>query len=102
MPIHLVMKEKTKPKYPGSHESLVPLRVASVADLDKPYGPTSEVISVGDIIFVICNYWGSPTIVNVTRGRTVDAKWNEKISCVRAYDVQQIILTNDDTPAPVL
>lgn len=111
MPIDIVLKPKTKPMHPGAHPSLVPLRVVSFHDM-KPTGFEGDKqvevthyayydCDIDDILFTIYD-GGATCIVNATKKRVMNRRRADQVGCVRAYDVQQIVLTNDDTPAPVV
>lgn len=109
MPIEIRKKEVTKPTTVTHHKNLVPLRVVSFGS--KRYS-TSVVektdldefgCEIGDILFTVPTGWGQTIVVNATRGRSLTHADNyDKIFVVRAYEISQIILTNDNDPAPVL
>ena len=105
MSISIIEKPKAVPKGICQHKSLVPLRVVSFGS--KPYSdkPQSDLdvfdCEIGDIIFTIPPEYHGLT-VNATKGITVRTRNGDKIFVVRAYDIAQIILTNDSEPAPVL
>lgn len=108
MPIQIVTKQKTEPQCPQQHKSLVPLRVTTVRDdrlrpYDKEHGIAKHV-EVGDVIVVLPDkYSHAQDLFNCTKQNMIDRKYwdNGAILCLRAYDVAQIILTNDNEPAPV-
>ena len=107
MPVSIIVKRKTEPQDITQHSSLVPLRVVEIrqdrlrsVDREK----YSESISVGDVCVILPGAYSSCGTFNCTKGRMLDNRWLEN-GCslfLRAYDVQQIVLTNDDTPAPVV
>lgn len=108
MPIKIVPKQKTEPKCPTSHKATVPLRVVEIrtSRLRDYYirNPKDlpNYIEVGDVIF-----WAGEgshsALINATKNIAINAnEFNEAILCVRAYDIAQIVLCNDDEPAPVL
>lgn len=99
MPLAIIKKPVTTPKCPNQHFAWVPLRITSIRGLGDTHGPSKESVEVGDIIFTSGDY--STTIINATKSRVVDSRWNERILCVRAYEIAQIVLTNDNEPAPI-
>lgn len=105
MPIEIVQKEKTKPKTCNQHKVLVPLRVAEHRceardDQFKKY--VADTAGIGNICFVMPGLWSDcAAVFNCTTGKVVESKYLDCVLFVRAYDVQSIILTNDNEPAPV-
>lgn len=108
MPIQIVPKEKTTPKCPNQHKSNVPLRVLEIkADRLRDYYQRNpedvhRYIEVGDIIFWVGD-GSSSALINATKQKAMNANdFFEAIRCVRAYDIAQIILCNDEEPAPIV
>ena len=101
MPVELVFKRKTEPMDVYSQKALVPLRVTGFKDGFKDHGDCS--VEVGHIIVSIPGWFsGQRIIFNATNAQILNQTFVEKVLTVRAYDVAQIILTNDGEPAPVI
>jgi hypothetical protein len=105
MPIQVVAKPKTRPEYIVSHPMLVPLRVAdhkaSYACTDDRSKRYAEDAPIGSLCFGVPSHV-SVAIFSLSAGRLLDPEANDHIVFVRAYDVEQIVIFNDDSPAPVL
>lgn len=107
MPIEVVNKEETKPTNPYRHRALVPLRVMCV-NVNAMTSPAwregiEKYVMVDDILFVVPDHYNSQQrLFNCRVGSLVPPQVIEAISVVRAYHVKQIVLHNDEEPAPVL
>jgi hypothetical protein len=105
MPIEIIQKRKTTPMMCSQHKQLVPLRVVehrcgSRDDQFKKY--VEETAGIGSICFVMPGLrTDHAAVFNCTTGKIIDSKYLDSVLFVRAYDVQSIILTNDNEPAPV-
>ncbi len=101
MPVEIIAKKKTEPQCPSQHTALVPLRVVDIVKAPQGLEITREVEAY-DIIFVLPGYHRCIELFNCTRGHTIDRRFNEYLRCIRAYDIRQVVLSNDDEPAPVV
>jgi len=103
MSIEIVKKRKTEPQCPSQHKQLVPLRVTGLERI--PGNLTENIdkqIQVGDVIMLLPNAWSrTEAIFNCTKAALVDRRLNECVRCVRAYEVERVVLCNDSEPAPI-
>lgn len=108
MPLEIIAKRKTEPECVTRHTQLVALRVVEIrpdrlrpADRDNP----DAKVHVGDILVVLPNSYASGiSVLNASKKMMLEPRWydNGGILALRAYDVAQIIVTSDNTPAPVV
>jgi hypothetical protein len=105
MPLEVIKKPKTQSQPAAYMPVLVPLRVADIlptANEARAKG-LAEMVQVGDLVFVIkdrqvyCN-----RVVLCKTGELLESWCNDLLYMVNAYDVKTIVVSNDDTPAPVV
>jgi hypothetical protein len=101
VPVEIIAKKKTEPLRPSQHAALVPLRVVDIVGAPQNLSVTREVEAY-DIIFTMPNYGRCIELFNCTRGHIIDRRFNEYLRCIRAYDIRQVVLSNDDEPAPAV
>jgi|CXWL01.1.fsa_nt_gi hypothetical protein len=108
MPVQVVMKKKTESQTPGQHKKLVPLQVSEIKVncLREPdHEKYKEYIDIGDILTVLPDPQSHLlTVFNCSRGTVLASRYydNGGILCVRAYEVAQVVICNDNEPAPVI
>lgn len=107
MPIEIIEKPKTKPQHINQHKMLVPLRVAEILAIRCHNDARREAMVNAVFVKNICmglpdQHGGVSGVFNCTFGAMIERDYLEYITFTRAYDVAQIILTNDNEPAPVL
>lgn len=104
MPIDVVMKPEVKPMPVSRHPPLTALRVVSfIGSLVKDDGARLDRngCDVDDILFTVDSGYGQICIINASRNRYLThANKPDEIFCLRAYDVEKIVLTYDGNPAP--
>lgn len=104
MPVTIIEKRKTEPTCPLQHTALVPLRIMSIErvpnNLESSIG---KELDIGDVVMTMPSAWHRvEAIFNCTKGCVIDRRFNESIRCVRAYDIAQVVLANDNEPAPIV
>ncbi len=100
MPLNIIPKPKTQPTSVDKHPAFIPLRVINLSTYDQE--KTAEQVSVGDIVISFPSKWNNVAeTLNVTKQIMIDRTYQSKFFVVRAYDIAQIIVTNDNEPAPV-
>lgn len=99
MPIQIIEKQKTEPRTVQGHKSLVPLRVVKFRGVHKE---ELHDCKVGEILVCIPRCGGGEEVLNATTGKIMNRMRLDDVLCVRAYDVQSIVVCNDNEPAPVV
>lgn len=107
MPIQVVEKPKTEHKSVTAHKDLVPLKLQKMeygwkGNDEKKKADIDSQAEIGDICFVIGGYHGCHQVFNCRTQRLMDRQLLEHYLFVRAYEVKQIVLMNDDEPAPII
>lgn len=109
MPITIIKKKVTEPSRYTAHKSMVPLRCVKVdrsgdwKEEDKSRSNRDALgVEIGDICFSLDGHCYGEVLFNVTTGRLIWQAVKDRALYVRACEIQSIILTNDDEPAPVL
>jgi hypothetical protein len=108
MAVQIITKPKTKAEPPSKHKACVPLRVVEIRK-DRLRASDTEgddylkYIGVGDIIVILPSILRCESVFNCTKQSMLDHRYYENgaVLCLRAYDIAEIVLTNDDEPAPV-
>jgi len=108
MAIELIKKRKTEPQCPQQHKAFVPLRVFEIRtdrlrDFDQKHG-ICKYVELGDIVvWMPSQQTGCFALLNCTKQTLIESRLfdNGAVRCLRAYDVQQVIISNDDEPAPI-
>lgn len=102
MPVEIIQKQKTEPEHINRHPSYVPLKfVRYHRDVNSMHAEEAKQHEAGDVMVIIGQNYAT-VVFNATKNIIVKSNLLDSMLYVRAYDVKQIIITNDDSPAPVV